>query len=248
MQKNVVSLHTVKRLLCIFSLIAVALFCRAQVGEYRKDLAVGFGGGYVLNRVSFNPTIRQSWHGGAQFGATVRYTCEKYYGIICAIQAELNFAQLGWKEKIETSSDTYSRTVNYFQIPFFARIGFGRERKGVQGYIVLGPQIAFCLGDSEERGGEWSEETLAKRPNNVVEQYDLPIQKKFEYGICGGLGFEVSNPKVGHFQIEGRYYFGLSSIMNDSKADKFTRSANGAIIARVSWLYDVVKTKNPKIR
>ena len=178
----------------------------------------------------------------------MRYTCEKYFGIICAIQAEFDFTQLGWKEKIETSSDTYERTVNYFHIPAFARIGFGRERKGVQGYVLIGPQIGFCIGDSETRGGEWSEETLNKRPNHVVEQYDLPIQKKFEYGICGGLGFEVSNPKVGHFQIEGRYYYGLSSIFNDSKADRFSRSANGAIIAKVTWLYDVIKTKNPKIR
>lgn len=237
-----------KRLTCLLSLLFAILTATAQVGEYRKDLAVGFSGGYVLNKVSFNPTILQSFHGGCTFGATLRYTCEKYFGIICAIQTELNFTQLGWKEKIETSSDTYERTVNYFHIPAFARIGFGRERKGVQGYVLIGPQIGFCIGDSETRGGEWSEETLDKRPNHVVEQYDLPIQKKFEYGICGGLGFEVSNPKVGHFQIEGRYYYGLSSIFNDSKADRFSRSANGAIIAKVTWLYDVIKTKNPKIR
>lgn len=218
------------------------------MGEYRKDLAVGFNGGYVLNKISFVPTILQSYHGGVTFGATLRYTCEKYFGIICAIQTELNFTQFGWTENIETSSDTYSRTINYIEIPFFARIGFGRERKGVQGYLVLGPEIGFYLSDSDTRGGEWSEETLDKRPNHVVEQYDLPIQKKFEYGITGGLGLEVSNPKVGHFQIEGRYHFGLSSIFNDSKADKFSRSANGAIIAKVTWLYDVIKTKNPKIR
>ena len=58
----------------------------------------------------------------------------------------------------------------------------------------------------------------------------------------------MSNHKVGHFQIEGRYYYGLSSIFDDSKADRFSRSANGAIIAKVTWLYDVIKTKNPKIR
>lgn len=237
-----------KRITCLLPLLFAFLTATAQVGEYRKDLAVGVNAGYVLNKVSFNPTILQSFHGGATFGATLRYTCEKYFGIICAIQTELNFTQFGWTENIETSSDTYSRTINYIEIPFFARIGFGRERKGVQGYLVLGPEIGFYLSDSETRGGEWSAETLDKRPNHVVEQYDLPIQKKFEYGITGGLGFEVSNPKVGHFQIEGRYHFGLSSIFSDSKADKFSRSANGAIIAKVTWLFDVIKTKNPKIR
>lgn len=217
---------------------------RAQVGEYRSVLSVGVNGGYNLNKVSFDPTIKQNFQGGMTGGITLRYTCEKYFAMLCAVQIEANYAQLGWKEEIETSTDTYSRTVNYIQVPLLARLGFGKEVKGVMGYLVLGPQLGFYLSDSSKQGGEWSAATLALRPNNVVEQYDLPIQRTFEYGITGGLGMEVNTRHAGHFMIEGRYYFALSDMFRNGKSDPFGRSANGTIIAKVSYLFDVLKRKN----
>ena len=216
----------------------------AQVGEFRSVLAIGVNGGYNWNKVSFDPTIKQLYQGGMTGGLTIRYTCEKYFKILCAVQAEVNYAQLGWKEDIETSTDTYSRTVNYVQVPLLARLSFGKEEKGPMGYLVLGPQLGFYLSDSEKRGGEWSTATLALRPNNVVEQYDLPIQRTFEYGITGGLGFEMNTRHAGHFMIEGRYYYALSDMFNNGKSDVFGRSANGAIVAKISYMFDVLKRKN----
>ncbi len=230
------------RQLLIFALLCAPLAVRAQVGEYRSDLAIGFGGGVAMNKVSFDPTIKQNYHVGPTMGLILRYTCEKYLGMSCAVQTEVNWTSLGWKELIETSEDTYERTVNYVQIPFLARLGFGKEDRGVMGYLVLGPQIGFCIGDSEKRGGEWSEETLALRPNEVTEQYDLPIENKFEYGLTGGLGLEV-NTRVGHFQLEGRYYYALSDLMDNGKTDYFSRSANGAIVVKASYLFDIFKSK-----
>ena len=107
-----------KRLLLltfIFQLSTLNLL--AQVGEYRSALAIGVNGGYALNKVSFTPSVKQGYKGGYTMGITLRYTCERYFKLLCALQAEANYTQLGWKEVIETSSDTYSRTVNYIQVP-----------------------------------------------------------------------------------------------------------------------------------
>lgn len=216
----------------------------AQVGEYRSVLALGMNGGYLLNRVSFDPTIKQHYHGGSTMGVTLRYTCEKYFSMYCAVQAEVNYAQLGWKEYIETSTDTYSRTVNYIQVPLLAHLSFGKEVKGVMGYLVIGPQLGFYLNDYDKRGGEWSDATLALRPNQVVQQYDLPIQRTFEYGITGGLGFQINTRRAGHFMIEGRYYFALSDMFRNGKTDAFGRSANGTIVAKATYLFDVFSRKN----
>ena len=232
-----------KRLLLILGIcLLVVDVSMAQVGEYRSDLAIGVNGGYALNKVSFDPTIKQKYHGGMMGGITIRYTSERYFGICCALQAEVNYAQLGWKENIETSTDTYERAVNYIQVPLLARLGYGKENKGVMGYLVLGPQLGFYLNDKEKRGGEWSEATLALRPNLVTAQYTLPIQHTFEYGLTGGLGAELSS-KAGHFLLEGRYYFALSDLFKNGKADYFSRSANGAIIVKLSYLLDIIKTK-----
>lgn len=212
----------------------------AQVGEYRNDLAIGVNGGYALSKMSFDRTIKQNFHGGMTGGVTVRYTCEKYFAIFCAVQAEVNFTQMGWKELIETCTDTYQRDINYVQVPLLAHLALGKERRGVQGFLNLGPQLGFYISDKEKKN-EWLPGT-PQRPNGVIEQYGLPIQRKFEYGITGGAGVEI-NTVAGHFIVEGRYHFGLSDVFNNGKSDPFGRSANSAIVAKVSYLFDVIKTK-----
>lgn len=233
----------IRRLLPLLLLLLSAMVMHAQVGEPRRDLAVGFHGGYVFNKIDFQPSIPQTMHGGITMGGIVRYTCEKYFSLLCGIQGELNFTQLGWTEDITTSTDTYSRNINYFQLPLLAYLALGKELGGPKGYLVIGPQLGFAISDSDTRTGEWSEETLYRRPNHVVEQYDMPIQKKFEYGITGGLGFEMSTKRGLRFQLEGRYYFGLSDIFNNSKKDPFGRSASSGIYVRGAVLFDVIKTK-----
>ena len=232
---------TGKRLVIVVLLLCPGILS-AQVGERRSDLAVGVNGGIAMNRVSFNPTVKQTMHNGATMGLTVRYTCEKYFSSICAVQAELNYARLGWEEVIETSNDTYRRDVDFLQLPIFARMAWGREQRGFQFFVMAGPEFDLYLGDSDQRGGEWSSATLAERPNNVTAQYDLPIQRKLEYGITAGAGLELSTA-IGHFQLEGRYSFGLIDMFDNGKKDAFGRSANGAIIIKAAYLIDLMKTK-----
>ena len=86
-------------LLFLISLFSV-LISYAQVGEYRTDLAIGVNGGYMMSSVGFVPEVPQKQLGGMTGGLTIRYTCEKYFQSICAIVAEVNIAQTGWKENI----------------------------------------------------------------------------------------------------------------------------------------------------
>jgi hypothetical protein len=79
-------------------------------------------------------------------------------------------------------------------------------------------------------------------------QDTLAIKNKFDYGIAGGLGVEFSHPKVGHFMLEGRYYYGLGDIYGNSKRDFFGRSNNNAIVVKLTYLFDIMKTNNSKIK
>lgn len=230
-----------RRLLPLLLMCLLPLVSRAQVGELRNDWVVGVNAGVCLNKVSFNPTINQKYHIGPTMGLTARYTCEKYFSLLCALQVELNYTQMGWRENIEVCTDTYRRNINYLQLPLLAHLSLGQEHNGFAGYLVLGPQVGFYVSDSDRRGGPWTD--MTQRPNHVYEQYDLPVQNAFEYGITGGLGGEFTQPRMGHFKVEGRYYFGLSDIFNNGKKDRFGRSANGTIVAKVSYLFDVKKLK-----
>ena len=248
-----------RKLLILLTLL-MALTVKAQVGEYRTDFAVGVNGGYVLSTVGFTPEVPQSMLGGLTAGVTFRYTCEKYFQSICSIVAEVNIVQVGWKEAIEgfdnqplyyaDSTDPlhYERKMTYLQIPLFARLGWGRERRGLQGFFQIGPQIGVFLSESTSTNLVPGYAPTEPRSSNIVAQESMPVENKFDYGIAGGAGIEFSASKIGHFMLEGRYYYGLGNIYGNSKSDYFGKSNFGQIVIKMSYLFDIVRTKNNKIK
>lgn len=221
----------------------------AQVGEPRSNIAIGVNGGVNFNRMTFNPIINQSWLIAPTYGITARITSEKYFNLLCALQVEFNYSRLGWKENIinqysQPLPDKYQRQMDYLQMPFLARLAWGKEYRGPMIYFLAGPQLGYCIGEREKRSDEWTEiNGVPDRPNAMYEQYGKLMDRKFDYGITAGLGVEL-NTKVGHFMIDGRYYFGLSDVFNNGKKDLFARSAHGTIIAKVTYLFDVNNRKS----
>lgn len=238
--------------------MTMALPAAAQIGEYRNDLSIGINGGYVLSNVGFTPKVNQSFHGGMTGGLSFRYVCEKYFSTVCAVQAEVNYAQIGWKEKILDVDDApvinqvtgqperYSRTMNYIQIPVFAQLGWGREQKGFKFFFQAGPQIGFCIGETTDTNFKVEDANLTDRVNHTLAQDTMAVENKFDYGIAAGLGLEYSNPKIGHLQFEARYYYGLGNIYGDSKKDYFGKSNFGNIVVKLTYLFDIVRTNKGK--
>lgn len=232
-------------------LLLVGLSVKAQVGDYRSVFSVGVNGGYVMSNVGFNPTVTQGYHGGMMGGLSWRYTCEKYFSTICSIYGEINYSQLGWKQDILTVNDDpvmnngvaeeYSRTINYVQIPVFAHLAWGREERGMNFFFEAGPQFGLYLSESTTQN--YDSPNLADRANTIVEQESMPVEKKFDYGIAVGAGLEYSQPKVGHFLLSARYYYGLGNIYGSSKRDYFGKSNLGSIVIKATYLFDIIKTK-----
>ena len=114
-------------------LIGIAFPAMAQIGEMRHNFAIGINGGVNLNKVSFQRKIKQSMPMGITGGLTARYISEKYFAMICGAQVELNFSQRGWEEAFELADGTkdlsrsYSRSMNYIDIPFLAHLAFGKK-------------------------------------------------------------------------------------------------------------------------
>ena len=241
--------------LFFLSMLLIPVAVCAQIGEHRNDLAIGVNGGYVLNTVEFSPTVWQDFHEGLTGGLSVRYVCEKYFSTICSVQAELNYSQLGWKEEIKNPDDgpvinsftgeaeRYERTLNYFQVPVFAHLAWGREQKGFNFFVQAGPQVGFCLSESTKKNFNFNEMNLEGRVNKTVAQDTMKVQKRFDYGIALGGGMEYSHPKVGHFQVEARYYYGLGNIYGSSKRDYFAKSNHQSIIVKLTWFCDILKTR-----
>lgn len=220
----------------ILSVISWATSAYAQVGEQRYNFSVGVNGGININSVSFSPSVQQGSLMTPTFGATLRYISEKYFGMICGAQLEINYSQQGWSESYVDYPDlAYTRKMNYVNIPFLAHLAFGKEGRGLQFFINAGPQIGFLISDSYTISGEWDSYT-----NLIVEQHEAPIDNKFDYGITGGAGVELRT-KIGHFQVEGRYYYALSDFYSTTKKDYFSRAAHGVISVKIAYLFDLMK-------
>ena len=229
-----------KYLTLILLLPLLALTAHAQVGEQRYNFALGVNGGINLSKVSFMPRVEQKNLIGINAGLTARYISEKYFGMICGAQVEVNFSQRGWDEFYENYPDVhYTRTMNYVEIPFLAHLAFGKDR-GLQFFLNIGPQIGFLLGDSYTQSGDM-EGMIDSNPYAEVEQHDKAIDNSFDYGIAGGAGVEFRTKRAGNFLVEGRYYFGLSDFYNSTKKDYFSRSAHGTITVKVTYLFDLSK-------
>ena len=229
-----------KKLILSALVCLLALPGMAQLGEERHNLAVGLNLGMNMTQVDFNPRIKQKSHNGMEFGVTARYMCEKYFNMMCGIQAEINYTQRGWKEDIDDGTgNTYSRTMNYVEIPLLAHLAFGKDAldKGIKFFVNMGPQVAFFLNEKEKMSENWDP---SNRPNGVNQQYGKMVEDKFDYGILGGLGMELST-KAGHFLLEGRYYYGLGDFWGSLKKDEFGRSGHSYMGVKLTYLFDITK-------
>ncbi|MGM9714458.1 MAG: porin family protein [Prevotella sp.] len=250
--------QSVTQLFLTSLLLLLSAGMSAQVGDFRNDLSVGVNGGYQLNSIAFVPKVPQGMKGGVNFGLSARYVCEKYFNTICAVQMEVNYAQAGWKEKILSINDEpcistetgeplrYERTISYIQVPLLAHLGWGREVSGGKFFLNLGPQFGVALSESTNTNFTTDDafDTEPSRVSSVIAQDTMAVQHKFDYGIAAGIGMEYSIPKVGHFLLEARYYYGLGNIYKDSKADYFSRSNNNSIIFKLTYLFDIIRTRN----
>nr|MBP7471382.1 PorT family protein [Prevotella sp.] len=247
--------------ICLGLLFFFPLTSSAQIGEHRNDFAVGVNGGYIMSSVGFTPDVSQGKHGGITGGLSVRYTCEKYFSTICSLYAEINYASLGWKENITDMKDAqavnvqtgkgmdYSRSVNYVQIPLFAHLAWGREKNGLNFFFNIGPQFGYMISESTNCNFDVNKEIqnitdgTSTRSNTVMAQDTMKVENKFDYGIAGGIGLECSVPKMGHFLVEARYYYGLGNIYGNSKLDYFGKSNYGNIVIKAAYLFDLANTK-----
>ena len=213
----------------ILSIVPVAM--TAQIGEHRNDLAIGFNGGLNMSSVSFTPKVSQAKLNGITGGLSVRYVCEKYFSTVCSLYGETGLPE------------EYSRTVNYIQVPLMAHLAWGREQKGFAFFVNLGPQFGIYMSESTKTNFDFSDRKAADRVNPVCAQDTMAVENTFDYGLAAGAGIEFSHPKVGHFLLEGRYYYGLGNIYGDSKRDYFGSSNFGTITVKLAYLFDIVRTR-----
>lgn len=226
-----------------FSLVVLSILfffgispLHAQKKEpFKGELYIGAGGGLLYSGVDFRPRVAKVLKQGLHGGISAKYISENHLGLVM----ELNLAQRGWKEDLETSSGfSYTRSLQYLDIPLMTHVYAGRKTRFI---INAGPQISVLLGDNEQMSQAWAEEIERRRaesPNDRIGMqyhgaYDL---KRVDYGLIGGIGMEIKTG-IGDFDLEGRYYFGLGDIFTTRRSVEayFSRSAARVIVVKLTY-------------
>lgn len=206
---------------------------------FKSEFFLGVGGGVMSTTLDFMPSIKQTFMMGVQGGLAAKIITEKNLGLI----AELNYSQRGWTEEFDPDLDySYSRTLNYLEIPVLTHVYFGKKLRFI---LNAGPQISILLNDKQDMS-----QTLA---DVIAEQQttypDAPIGvqygssdelKKVDYGLTGGAGMEWKMGR-GNLNLEGRYYFGLGDVFESrrSKDAYYSRSAHRLIEAKLTYYIQV---------
>lgn len=204
----------------ILMMLMAMLSVAPGIGQthYEAQMSLGVHGGVNLSQVMFSPSIRQKFLPGANAGINFRYTEEKHFGFII----EANFEQRGWAENFDEAPFSYSRTINYVQVPFMSHIYFGRRHKF---FINLGPSVSFKTGDSVKSNFDYSNVgSVPDFPVHTSQQYGYPTKGAVDFGISGGLGGELGITRRHSIYLEARYYFGIANVLPAGRTDHFKSS------------------------
>ena len=213
-----------ERKICLCLLLLVSGLLVAQPRLRRPEIYIGGHAGVMASTVLFNPSIAGmdilqsplSVNGGLVF----RYAGHK----VCAIQAEVNYMQRGWRE-VSDGID-YRRQLDYIEIPLLMHIYLGGEH--FRGFLNLGPQIGYCFRDISFGNGAPTQ----------LHQYK-EIDNPFDWGLAAGLGMYYRTKKIGLFQLEARFNYSFGSVFSTSKIDYFSSANPINLSINLAYLWEI---------
>lgn len=217
----------------LLTFAVTALCCVSAHAEthYKPHVAIGARGGVGMSRMSFSPSVPQSWKMGPVLGVSASYAEEKIFGLT----GELLFDQRGWRETFDDNPElNYSRTLTYISLPVMTHISFGSSR--FKGFVNLGPEFSYMISDKISANFDYNNPTAAGiAKTRRTDQMSMRIKNRFDYGITAGLGAEFWLTPAQSVQLECRFYYGLGNIYGASKADVFGASRSMTLQAAVGY-------------
>lgn len=229
----------------------VFIFCSlVSKGQTRipREIHVGFIGGANLSEYTFQPKVSQRFNTGYTGGVAVRYIEETLFGLQAEFLLTQRYFRDDYREKYPELE--FKRELLYLEIPVMAHVYF---KVGDHHEVAFdaGPKIGWFLSDKV--GGNLPDDfgqAGSQYPEwDVIAHHSKPLgERKLDYGIQAGLGYEFKFNRKVSMQLQGRYYYGLANLWADTKADEFQISNNQSIqIVMSLWWHHTIKGKKVKL-
>jgi len=202
-----------KKVILIFNLIPILIFSQS-VEDKNKEINkwdIGLNGGVNINNpISDSSNLNKLSSQGTLYGLTVVYHFNRFF----AFKADFDVENRGWEMNTlgkESNNGgpkftNVKQTLNYFDIPAFMHIGFGKRFKID---LNIGPYFGFKIKD---------EITSSNEIDEAVIRGELGIGefKNFDYGLVYGIGFDYEINRLFSFGFDALLEKGMRVINNGS--------------------------------
>lgn len=231
--------------LLISGLLTVALSVLAQPRLEREEMYVGAQGGAVASMVLFTPSPSPNMQ--PPLACPISYTAGVMWRVIahkaCGFQMELNYLQRGWKESNAEKQPYYRRQLDYITMPILSHFYFGKEARG---YFEFGPQIGYLIRDTYQVDktqpiASVIENAWTSGNSSTIDKQYVPVEKKFDWSVVGGLGFYYATRRAGAYQLGARFNFSLGTLFANSQMDYFSMSNNMNLAITFAYMWDVFR-------
>ena len=192
----------IRKILFISALFAVTSM-NAQNIEFGVKGGINFsnesGNGTIENYVGSDSHKMKT---GFHVGAVANYRINPKFGV----EADLMYSMQGYKDKVTVDAEQIINDENFNVTSHYINLPIAAKFYPIDNfYVECGPQMGYLLS-KKGKLDNWDNENLFKSDAN----------KKFDFGIFGGLGYEFDNG----FLVEARYVHGLTETMKNIDGHK----------------------------
>ncbi|RNI32623.1 PorT family protein [Rufibacter immobilis] len=205
-----------KKLITLLLLIITFAGTVKAQETFTAETSIGVRAGANFSTFSFEPTIEQKMMVGYTGGIALKHFAHPKLGF----QMELNLVQRGWTEELSADTSSYTRTLNYLELPFMTQAAFGSDK--TKFLINLGPNVSYLLSEKKTAQPDLEDKDLGY----YREKIEYPVM----VGLSVGLGM-LKNTPLGNFQVEARFTQNLTNAFKSEQTNAASRNQSLAVTA-----------------
>ena len=210
----------IAKIATITTILSLASFFSFRASAQWK---AGIEAGYDYNIYHIDTQYAYDFRYEGRDGFSVGVPVE--YGILgwLAVRADLTYLQKGYKMHRVYNGTFQNRCDHYLSLPIMARFTFGSEK--VKGFLHAGGYVGYWL-KSNLKGKEISNSSdfdamLSGEDGDIFYSYHHDYRfnserdNRFDAGLVGGVGVSYRVRPWLEVEVEGRCYYGLTSITKE---------------------------------
>ena len=196
---------------------------------------VGVTGGTDYNLYTMDIQYESDWKTEGRWGATVGITGQYDVTNWLGVRADLNWMQKNYRHYRERLPISYRYFNDYLQLPVMASLSVGGKK--LRGFVNLGVYGGYWLSSHRE-GYETNIFSVKYYSFSEKVEFDSDRDKRWDFGLVGGVGLEYCFTKHWPAQVEARCYYSTTSVQKQyMRVKDYRYNSTIAIQAGVNYKF-----------